>query len=147
MARDQVDMTPIESRDELVAWFEAGCKPKSQFRVGTEHEKFPFRIKDHSPVPYAGMRGIRALLEGMQLILGWEPIMEGDNIIGLADVTGGGAISLEPRGQFELSFPPVETIHQTCNELIAHLAQVSAIAKPRSSSLPRLGTDPKLGLA
>ena len=51
MARDQVDMTPIRSRDELVAWFEAGCKPKSEFRVGTEHEKFPFRITDHSPVP------------------------------------------------------------------------------------------------
>src|SRR6478672_7152271 len=35
--------------------------------------------------------------------LGWEPIMEGDNIIGLADVTGSGALSLEPGGQFELS--------------------------------------------
>ena len=124
MARDQVDMTPIESRDELVAWFEAGCKPKSQFRVGTEHEKFPFRIKDHSPVSYAGTRGIRALLEGMKLILGWEPIMEGDNIIGLADVTGGGAISLEPGGQFELSGAPVDNVHQTAGELFAHLAQV-----------------------
>ena len=92
MARDQVDMTPIRSRDELVAWFEEGCKPKSEFRVGTEHEKFPFRIVDHSPVPYSGSRGIRALLDGMKTILGWEPIMEGDNIIGLADVTGGGAI-------------------------------------------------------
>jgi glutamate--cysteine ligase len=34
----------------------------------------------------------------MQHLLGWEPIMEGENIIGLADVTGGGAISLEPGG-------------------------------------------------
>ena len=110
MARDQVDMTPIRSRDELVAWFEAGCKPKSTFRVGTEHEKFPFRITDHSAVPYAGSRGIRALLDGMRHLLGWEPIMEGDNIIGLADVTGGGAISLEPGGQFELSGAPVETV-------------------------------------
>ena len=78
MARDQVDMTPIESRDELVAWFEAGCKPKSQFRVGTEHEKFAFRIKDHSPVSYTGPRGIRALLDGMRHLLGWDPITEGD---------------------------------------------------------------------
>src|SRR5258708_27804771 len=109
MARDQVDMTPIESRDELVAWFEAGCKPKSQFRVGTEHEKFPFRITDHSPVPYAGPRGIRALLDGMKLILGWEPIMEGDNIIGLADVTGGGAIPLQPRRPFPPSRAPAAT--------------------------------------
>ncbi len=45
MARDQVDATPIETRDELVAWFEAGSKPKSRFRIGTEHEKFVSRSK------------------------------------------------------------------------------------------------------
>ena len=63
MARDQIDMTPIASRDELVAWFEAGCKPKSAFRIGTEHEKFPFTLDGNRPVPYEGRRGIRALLE------------------------------------------------------------------------------------
>ena len=71
MARDQIDMTPIASRDELVAWFEAGCKPKSAFRIGTEHEKFPFWLSRNEPVPYEGPRGIRALLEGMQMLLGW----------------------------------------------------------------------------
>src|ERR1041384_6769020 len=108
MARDQVDMTPIETRDDLVAWFEAGCKPKSEFRIGTEHEKFAFTTEGHRPIPYEGRRSIRALLEGMQHLLGWDPITERDNIIGLADVTGGGAISLEPGGQFELSGAPVE---------------------------------------
>src|SRR5882724_12763451 len=142
MARDQIDMTPINSRDELVAWFEAGCKPKAEFRVGTEHEKFVFTVDGHRPVPYGGPRGIRALLDGMQHLLGWEPIMEGDNIIGLADVTGGGAISLEPGGQFELSGAPVETIHQTCNELMAHLAQVREIAKPLGIGFLGLGMTP-----
>src|SRR5882672_6358998 len=123
MARDQIDMTPIETRDELVAWFEAGNKPKSQFRVGTEHEKFAFTLEGHRPVPYAGPRGIRALLEGMHGLLGWEPIMEGDNIIGMFDVTGGGAISLEPGGQFELSGAPVENIHQTASGWRAHPAK------------------------
>ena len=112
MARDQIDMTPIETRDELVAWFAAGEKPPAEFRVGTEHEKFAFTLAGHRPVPYEGARGIRALLEGMQSLLGWEPIMEAANIIGLSDVTGGGAISLEPGGQFELSGAPVETVHQ-----------------------------------
>jgi glutamate--cysteine ligase len=93
-------------------------------------------------VPYGGPRGIRALLDGMQHLLGWEPIMEGDNIIGLADVTGGGAISLEPGGQFELSGAPVETIHQTCNELMAHLAQVREIAKPLGIGFLGLGMTP-----
>jgi glutamate--cysteine ligase len=143
MARDQVDMTPIESRDELVAWFEAGCKPKSKFRVGTEHEKFPFRVYDHAPVPYGGPRGIRALLDGMHELLGWEPIMEGENIIGLADVTGGGAISLEPGGQFELSGAPVDNVHQTASELFAHLAQVREVARPLDIGFLGLGMTPR----
>jgi glutamate--cysteine ligase len=143
MARDQVDMTPIETRDDLVAWFEAGNKPKEQFRVGTEHEKFPFSLARHEPVPYEGPRGIRALLDGMRDLLGWEPIMEGENIIGLGDVTGGGAISLEPGGQFELSGAPVETIHQTHAELMAHLAQLREVAGPLGIGFLGLGMNPK----
>ena len=142
MARDQVDMTPIDSRDELVAWFEVGCKPKEKFRVGTEHEKFAFTVDGHSPVPYGEPRGIRALLDGMQHLLGWEPIMEGDNIIGLSDVTGGGAISLEPGGQFELSGAPVETVHQTASELMAHLSQLREVAKPLGIGFLGLGMTP-----
>jgi glutamate--cysteine ligase len=142
MARDQVDMTPIETREELVAWFEAGSKPKSQFRIGTEHEKFAFTIEDRKPVPYAGRRSIRALLEGMQHLLGWEPIVENGNIIGLFDVTGGGAISLEPGGQFELSGAPLESVHQTCSELMAHLAQVKEIAAPLGIGFLGLGMSP-----
>jgi len=142
MARDQVDMTPIETRDELVAWFAAGAKPREQFRVGTEHEKFAFTLARHEPVPYEGPRSIRALLEGMQLLLGWDPIMEGPNIIGLSDVTGGGAISLEPGGQFELSGAPVATIHRTCSELMAHLAQLRQVAEPLGIGFLGLGMTP-----
>ena len=147
MARDQIDPTFITSRDELVAWFEAGSKPAESFRIGTEHEKFPFRRADLSPVPYEGPDGIRALLEGMQLLLGWEPILEDGRIIGLFDVTGGGAISLEPGGQFELSGAPLETIHQTCSELHAHLAQVRQIAEPLGVGFLGLGMSPKWTLA
>ncbi len=135
-------MTPIETRDELVAWFAAGAKPREQFRVGTEHEKFPFTLARHEPVPYEGPRSIRALLEGMQLLLGWEPIMEGPNIIGLSDVTGGGAISLEPGGQFELSGAPVSSIHRTCSELMAHLAQLRQVAEPLGIGFLGVGMTP-----
>jgi len=142
MARDQVDMAPIETRDELVAWLEAGAKPKSAFRIGTEHEKFAFTLSRRAPVPYEGPRGIRALLQGMQMLLGWEAIMEGPNIIGLSDVTGGGAISLEPGGQFELSGAPVESVHQTCSELMAHLAQVREVAGPLGIGFLGIGMAP-----
>src|SRR4030081_3367741 len=92
MARDQIDMTPLESRDELVAWLEAGAKPVSEFRIGTEHEKTPFTLEGHHPVAYEGARGIGALLEGMKLLLGWEPIMEHGKLIGFFVVTRGGVI-------------------------------------------------------
>src|SRR6516162_5697098 len=142
MARDQTDMTPIETREELIAWFEAGSRPNSQFRIGTEHEKFVFTLEGHRPVPYAGPRGIRALLEGMQHLLGWEPLIEKGNVIGLFDVTGGGAISLEPGGQFELSGAPLETVHHTCSELMAHLAQVREVAAPLGIGFLGLGMTP-----
>ncbi len=147
MARDQIDMTPLQSRDELVAWLAAGVKPPSEFRIGTEHEKTPFTLQGHHPVPYEGARGIGAVLEGMQLLLGWEPIMERGNIIGLYDVTGGGAISLEPGGQFELSGAPVETVHQTQSELMAHLAQVREIATPLGIGFLGLGMTPSCSRA
>ena len=142
MARDQIDLTPIERRDDLVAWIAEGAKPKSRFRIGTEHEKFVFTLEDHRPVPYEGRRGIRTLLEGMQHLLGWQPIMEGPNIIGLFDVTGGGAISLEPGGQFELSGAQVETVHQTSSELMAHLAQVHEVARPLHIGFLGMGMTP-----
>jgi glutamate--cysteine ligase len=142
MARDQIDMRPIETRDQLVAWLAQGAKPKTQFRIGTEHEKFAFTIGRHNPVPYDGQRSIRSLLEGMQMLLGWEPIMEGENVIGLFDVTGGGAITLEPGGQFELSGAPVETVHQTFRELHAHLAQLRQVAEPLRIGFLGLGMTP-----
>ena len=125
-----------------------GRKPKSQFRIGTEHEKFAFTIDGHRPVPYEGRRGIRALLEGMQHLLGWEPIIEDGNIIGLFDVTGGGAISLEPGGQFELSGAPVETVHQTCDGADgASGAGASEIARPLGIGFLGLGMTPDLDAA
>src|SRR5258706_10825898 len=123
MARDQVDMTPIETREDLVAWLEAGSKPRSQFRIGTEHEKFVFRVDGLHPVSYEGHRGIRTLLEGMQHLLGWEPIVEAGNIIGLFYVARGGAISLEPGGQVELSGPPGGARHPASPHPLRHVGQ------------------------
>ncbi|MBI1621111.1 glutamate--cysteine ligase [Aquamicrobium zhengzhouense] len=147
MARDTTDFRPIESKDELVSYISLGCKPKDEWRIGTEHEKFPFYVDGNSPVPYGGDKGIRALLEGMQRVLGWEPIIDAGHIIGLVEPTGQGAISLEPGGQFELSGAPVETLHQTCRESNAHLAQLREIADPLGIRFLGLGGSPKWTLA
>ena len=130
MARDTVDSTPIESIAELAGTLEAGCKPEDKFRIGTEHEKFGFRLSDLSPIPYEGPAGVEAVLTGMEKLLGWEPIEDAGKIIGLADPVGGGAISIEPGGQFELSGAPLDNLHETCIETNAHLAQVREVAEP-----------------
>jgi len=130
MARDVSDATPIESRDELVAWVADGEKPKAQWRIGTEHEKIPFYRADHSAVPYAGDRGVQALLAGLMRETDWEPITDAGNLIGLFEGEGGGAISLEPGGQFELSGGLVSDIHETQAELDAHLEALQRVAEP-----------------
>ncbi len=130
MARDTTDLTPVENRHQLVEWLEKGYKPRDEWRIGTEHEKFGFYANDYSPVPYEGENGIRALLEGMRRALGWEPIIDEGRIIGLADPDGKGAISLEPGGQFELSGAPLSNIFETCRESNAHLATVKKVAQP-----------------
>ncbi|PLP59264.1 glutamate--cysteine ligase [Mesorhizobium loti] len=147
MARDTTDFRPIEGMDELVDYLAKGNKPRSDWRIGTEHEKFPFYVDGHAPVPYGGDRGIRSILEGMQEKLGWDPILDEGRIIGLVEPTGQGAISLEPGGQFELSGAPLETIHQTCREGNAHLAQVREIAEPLGIRFLGLGGSPKWTLA
>ena len=147
MARDTTDLTPIDSVDDLTLYMKGGEKPKAQFRIGTEHEKFGFYADTLAPVPYEGERGIRSLLEGMQTLSGWEAITDDGRIIGLAGASGQGAISLEPGGQFELSGAPVETIHQTCRESNAHLADVRKVAKGLGIEFLGMGSSPLWTLA
>lgn len=147
MARDTTDLNPVESRNQLAEWLEAGCKPREKWRIGTEHEKFGYYVSDYSPVPYEGENGIKALLDGMQAGLGWEPITDAGNIIGLAEPSGKGAISLEPGGQFELSGAPLETLHETCRESNAHLSMVKAIAGDLGVAFLGVGGSPLWTLA
>jgi glutamate--cysteine ligase len=142
MARDTLDETPIEDRAQLIEHIRGGEKPADTFRIGTEHEKFAFNVADLSPVPYEGERGIGAVLEGMKRLTGWDAIEEKGNIIGLADPSGGGAISVEPGGQFELSGAPLETLHQTCVEANGHLAQVRELADAMGIGFLGLGVAP-----
>jgi len=112
-----------------------GCKPKSAYRIGAEHEKFGFRLGSLEPVPYDGPDGVHALLVGL-MRYGWTPVLEaredgGETLIGLErpNDTGGIAnISLEPGGQFELSGAPLETIHQICAETGKHLRETKVVA-------------------
>jgi len=132
--------THILKKSDLVAAISAGCKPREAWRIGTEHEKFTYRLDDHSPLPYEGHVGIRKLLDKMTRF-GWVPILENGNPIALT-MDDGSAISLEPAGQLELSGAPVETIHATCDEVARHLQQVKAIAREMGIGFLGLGYHP-----
>ena len=130
---------------QLAEYVESGCKPPDQWRIGTEHEKFAYRLEDLRPLDYEGGRGIRALLMGLTRF-GWQPVYEGENVIALKDEDGG-FVSLEPAGQVELSGAPVQDIHQTCTELQEHLRQVKILAGEMGIGFLGLGYQPKWPLA
>ncbi|MDB5435804.1 MAG: glutamate-cysteine ligase [Phenylobacterium sp.] len=137
MAEIACDDRPLTFED-LVAWFDKGSKPKSEWRVGAEHEKFVFRLGTHEPVPYQP-RGIKALLDGLTRY-GWAPVMEGENVIALE--RGKANVSLEPGGQFELSGAPLETIHDICEETGQHLQEVKVVADELAIGFLGLGFTP-----
>ena len=131
---------PIESKRDLVAYLEAGNKPASAWRIGTEHEKFGYRLSDLRPLAYDGEPGIRAMLEGLQRF-GWRPVLEGGNVIALT--LDGQGITLEPGGQFELSGAPLDNVHETCTELNRHLTQVKEVGAEIGAGFLGLGFQPK----
>ncbi|BAQ68193.1 glutamate-cysteine ligase [Rhodovulum sulfidophilum] len=131
---------PIESHEQLVEYLASGCKPKPDWRIGTEHEKFGYCRDALKPIPYDGPRSVKAVLEGLRDRHGWAPVMEGENLIGLQK--DGANVSLEPGGQLELSGAPLETIHQTCNEVTEHLREVKGVADEIGVGFIGLGAAP-----
>ncbi len=130
----------IEKRD-LVRYVESGCTPSTEWAIGTEHEKFGYRLDDLRPLPYDGPAGIRAMLEGLQRYK-WVPYFEGENVIALTK-DDGSSVSLEPGGQFELSGAPLPNLHRVCDEVHTHLDQVATVAGELGVGFLGLGFQPK----
>ncbi len=135
-----VNAEPLTETRQLVEYLAAGCKPRARWRIGTEHEKFGYRLDDFSTVPYEGESGIGAMLAGL-MRFGWKPVREGRNIIALT--MDGQSVTLEPGGQFELSGAPVRTLHETCAEVHNHLNQVKVVAAELGLGFHGLGFRPK----
>ncbi|MGJ8628861.1 MAG: glutamate--cysteine ligase [Sulfitobacter sp.] len=131
---------PIEHKDQLAQYLADGCKPKEDWRIGTEHEKFGYCKDSLLPLPYEGPRSIRAMLEGLRDRHNWAPVSEGGKLIGLEK--DGANVSLEPGGQLELSGAPVETIHETCDEVNTHLREVKDVADDIGAGFIGLGAAP-----
>ena len=137
--------TPITGRNQLVDYLASGGKPKADWRIGTEHEKFGFRLDDLRPPTFDGERGIEALLEGL-VRFGWTPVREsvdGNPERTIALVRDGASVTLEPAGQLELSGAALETIHQTCVETGTHLNEVRQVADELQLGFLGMGFQPK----
>jgi len=132
----------IENRNQLVEYLESGCKPKSEWRLGTEHEKFGYTTSDLRPLPYEGESGIKAMLEGLASQFGWKRVYEQGKLIALLD-DNGASVTLEPGGQLELSGALLDNVHQTCDEVYTHLKQVKTIAEPLGIAFLGMGFQPK----
>ena len=130
----------IEKPEQMVEYLASGCKPKSDWRIGTEHEKFGYCKDTLKPIPYSGERSILTVLEGLRDEYGWAPILEAGNLIGLSK--NGANVSLEPGGQLELSGAPLETIHETCDEVNTHLREVRSVADRVGVGFIGLGAAP-----
>ena len=115
---------PITHRDQLVDYFAHAAKPKDKWLIGVEHEKFPYRLSTLKPATYEEPQGLRAFIQGMQAY-GWQPIMEGANIIGLTRDKA--AISFEPGGQIELAGSPLPTLGACAAELQQHFEEACAL--------------------
>ncbi len=131
---------PIEHHDQLAQYLADGCKPKDDWRIGTEHEKFGYCKDTLKPLPYDGDRSIRAVLEGLRDRHGWSEVRETGYLIGLEK--DGANVSLEPGGALELSGAPLETIHETCDEVNDHLREVKDIADEIGVKFIGLGAAP-----
>ena len=121
------DPTPIEHRNQLLDPFVQAEKPRSDWRVGTEAEKFGI-LQDDSPIQYLGPNGVRQILAELAQRHGWFEVAEyeGGDVISLK--RGNASITLEPGGQFELSGAPHSNIHHTCAEFRGHMAELRDIS-------------------
>ena len=131
---------PIESFHQLANLLEQGNKPKADWRIGTEHEKFGYCKDTLKALPYEGERSIQSILQGLRDQFNWAPVEEGGHLIGLTK--DGGNVSLEPGGALELSGAPLETIHETCDEVNVHLREVKEIADKIGVGFIGLGAAP-----
>ena len=138
-----VDQEPL-SFAQLTAVMSDGAKPRDQWRIGAEHEKFGFDRTTLRRPAYAGDNGILAMLTGLQRF-GWSPVEEAGHVIALERQNTEGfsaSISLEPGGQFELSGAPLKDIHDICNETGQHLMEVKMVADEIGLGFLGAGFDP-----
>jgi len=126
----------INTKEQIIKYFQSGVKDQKNFKIGIEHEKFLFDNKNNKRINYTKIKEMfSALLE-----FGWNPILEKDNIIGLSK--GEKNITLEPGNQIELSGEKLNNIHEACAESQDYLFELKQVTKKINISIVSSGFDP-----
>src|SRR5262245_19520223 len=131
---------PIESIDQLVEEFHGSAKPRERWTIGTEYEKLAVDPWTGGAVSFSGPRGIETLLRELAERFAWEPQEENGRTVALR--RGRASITLEPGGQVELSGEPYRTLHETRDELAAHVCELSAVGHELGIVFLGLGIQP-----
>jgi glutamate--cysteine ligase len=136
----QVKDVPIDDRSQLVEFLASGSKPPEQWRIGTEHEKFGFRLDDLRPLPWDGPQGIEAVLRGLTRF-GWAPVEENGKLIAL--LKDGASVTLEPAR-------PARTLRRAAGNHSRHLLrsglhlkEVKTVAEELGVGFLGMGFQPK----
>ena len=126
----------INSKEQIIKYFESGIKKIKDFRIGIEHEKFLFNNQDSKRIDYSKIKEMFSSL----LEFGWNPILEKGNVIGLNK--GGKNITLEPGNQIELSGDKLITLHEACAESHDYLFELRQVTKKLDIKIVSAGFDP-----
>jgi glutamate--cysteine ligase len=138
--RASTEAVAIDSIGQLVDAFDRAGKPRSQWRIGVEHEKLGVDRATGRAVPFSGPRGIERLLIEVAERFGWQPVEENGRTIALRrdDLS----ITLEPGAQVELAGAPRETLHEARTELATHLAEITQVGAGLGIAFIGLGIQP-----
>ena len=133
------DARLVSNKDDLRRYILDGSKPIEKWVVGTEHEKFGWRLKDASPVDYFGQGGISDVLHAFKAF-GWTDQANDANLLALS--RRGATITLEPGGQLELSGAPLRSLLDTERELREHVDELTEISRTFGLAWSGLGLFP-----
>lgn len=140
----QVDNKPIESKEELIQWFEQGNTPADKRLIGVEHEKAPFYLADKGPVPFKGKKGAAGIEDFIAKMVnekGWSPAAPENGVV-LSVEKGNRNWTFEPAGQMELGGAPLKNVHQNAKETDDTITEAVEVTKELGYGMLAMGFHP-----
>jgi len=129
-------MDKINSKQDLINFFERGCKKETQLKIGVEHEKFIFDNNSNKRINFETILKIFHFL----MKFGWKPIKEGKNIVALSRKDQ--KITLEPGNQVELSGAKFNSVHLVCEESYNFLNELKKACSNLNLKMMSVSYDP-----